>query len=209
MKKVLSALCLVFLTLSLVTGCGNNITQLDDNTSIPQKSSVPATSNNDNGISESDDDNPDLQESSEKEVGEVAAVELPPEVKNSDTPENSLKPDESVDVDLTVLSSTMIYAEVYNIMATPDDYIGKTIKMRGPYYASYYDDTEQYYHYVIISDAAACCAQGMEFVWNGDHVYPDDYPEDNTIVEVVGVFGEYEELGVKYVYLAVDDLMVI
>ena len=112
----------------------------------------------------------------------------------------------TVDVDLTVLSSTMIYAEVYNMMTKPDDYMGKTIKMSGPYYASYYDQTDQYYHYVIIEDATACCQQGLEFVWNGDHAYPDDYPKDQARIEVVGVFGRYDELGQTYYYLDVDDV---
>jgi hypothetical protein len=111
------------------------------------------------------------------------------------------------DVDLTALSSTMVYAEVYNMMTSPDDYIGKTIKMSGPYYASYYEETEQYYHYVVIEDATACCQQGLEFVWSGEHSYPADYPDDNTRVEVTGVFDSYEELGTTYYHLVVDDIV--
>ncbi len=38
---------------------------------------------------------------------------------------------DGIDVDLTKLSSTMVYSEVYNMMYTPDDYIGKTVKMNG------------------------------------------------------------------------------
>jgi len=34
-----------------------------------------------------------------------------------------------IDVDLTEMSSTMIYSEVNNIMTNPDDYMGKTIKI--------------------------------------------------------------------------------
>lgn len=33
------------------------------------------------------------------------------------------------DVDLTTLSSTMVYSEVYNMMCEPDRYLGKRIKM--------------------------------------------------------------------------------
>jgi hypothetical protein len=53
--------------------------------------------------------------------------------------------DGGVDVDLTQLSNTMVYAEVYNMMANPLDYLGKTVKATGPYYATYYDATGQYY----------------------------------------------------------------
>jgi hypothetical protein len=111
-----------------------------------------------------------------------------------------------VDIDLTTMNSTMVYSEVYDIMTRPDAYIGKTIKMSGPYYSSYYDKTDMYYHYVIVEDAAACCMQGLEFIWEGDHAFPDDYPADATRVEVVGEFGSYDELGETYYYLSVDDI---
>lgn len=38
-----------------------------------------------------------------------------------------------IDVDLTALSSTMVYSEVYNIITNPEDYIGKTVKMHGQF----------------------------------------------------------------------------
>jgi hypothetical protein len=60
-----------------------------------------------------------------------------------------------------------------------------------------------------IADATTCCSQGLEFIWNGDHVYPDDYPADGTEIELVGVFGTYEELGYTYPYIAVDDIIII
>ena len=112
-------------------------------------------------------------------------------------------------IDLTVLSSTMIYAEVYNIMAHPNEYMGKTIKMSGPYYASYYEVTDLYYHYVVIEDATACCQQGLEFKWNGEHKFPDDYPDESTKIEVTGVFSSYDELGRTYYYIAVDDISIL
>ena len=112
-------------------------------------------------------------------------------------------------LDLTKLSGTLVYAEVYNIMSSPDDYIGRTIKMSGPYTANYYEPTQKYYHSVIIEDAAACCAQGLEFEWKGEHSYPGDYPENGAKVEVTGVFGSYEELGQTYYCLTVDGITVL
>lgn len=59
----------------------------------------------------------------------------------------------SIDVDLTKLSRTMVYSEVYNMMYTPDDYIGKTVKMKGQF-AHYEDpDTKVQYFACIIADA--------------------------------------------------------
>lgn len=102
--------------------------------------------------------------------------------------------DTDIDYDLTQMGSDMIYATVYQLMVNPNDYIGKTIKMNGLYYAAYYEPTGQYYHYCIIKDATACCAQGMEFVWdNGNHKYPDDYPEDYSEITVTGTFETYQE----------------
>lgn len=113
------------------------------------------------------------------------------------------------DVDLTSMSSTMVYAEVSNIMTNPDKYFGKRIKIGGLYYASYFDETDLYYHYVIISDATACCKQGIEFIWKGEHTYPDDYPEEDAIVEIIGIFGKYDELDKTYYYLSVDSIKVL
>jgi hypothetical protein len=116
--------------------------------------------------------------------------------------------EETVDIDLTALSSTMVYAEVNNIMTTPEDYLGKTITMSGPYLASD-DGSGLVYHYVLIVDALACCQSGLEFKLNGEHSYPEDYPEANVEVEATGVFGKYEELGLTYYYLEVDELTVL
>ena len=105
---------------------------------------------------------------------------------------------QAVDVDLTALSSTMVYSEVYNMMTTPDDYLGKKIKMKGAF--SYFKDenTGNEYFTCIIQDATACCAQGIEFVLDGDHKYPDDYPELLTEVTIEGVFDTYMEGQYRY-----------
>ncbi|MCL1917125.1 MAG: hypothetical protein FWG14_02230 [Peptococcaceae bacterium] len=117
--------------------------------------------------------------------------------------------DASVDVDLTVLSRTMVYAEAADMTNNPDNYIGKTVKMSGLYGSSQYDQTGRLFHYVLIEDAAACCQQGFEFVWNGEHIYPDDYPEETTQIEIVGVFQSYEVSGNTYYCLAVDNILVL
>ncbi len=99
----------------------------------------------------------------------------------------------SIDIDLTALSSTMVYSEVYSMMSAPEEYIGKTVKMRGPF-AYYYDEaTQSEYFACIIQDATACCAQGIEFVLAGDYTFPDDYPEIDTEICVVGVFDTYQD----------------
>lgn len=113
--------------------------------------------------------------------------------------ENSSESD--IDYDLTTMSAEMVYATVYQLIVYPEEYIGKKVKIKGEYYAASSEDGQKKYHYVIVADAAACCAQGIEFVWgDGSHVYPDDYPEDETEVEVVGIFETYIDEDDDYLY---------
>ncbi len=104
------------------------------------------------------------------------------------------------DVDLTKLSSTMVYSEVYNMMVRPDDYTGKYINMAGKF--DVYEDSEsgQRYYACIIKDALGCCAQGMEFLPSDEEslVYPDNYPEVGSEIAVEGTFEVYEENGFMY-----------
>ena len=55
------------------------------------------------------------------ETGETEQTETAP---TTDTAESNF-------VDLTALSSTMVYAEVFAMMSSPEDYVGKTVKMQG------------------------------------------------------------------------------
>ena len=115
--------------------------------------------------------------------------------------------DDGIDVDLTQLSSTMVYSEVYNMMYTPDDYIGKVVKMKGQF--AYYEDpeTKAQYFACIIADATACCSQGLEFILTGEHSYPNDYPELGSEITVTGIFEVYTENGFQYCRLKDASLM--
>ena len=113
---------------------------------------------------------------------------------------------EDIDIDLTSLSSTMVYSEVSNMMYYPDDYIGKIVKMEG-LFTSYHDEsTGNNYFACIIQDATACCAQGIEFVLTDDYSYPDDYPEEGSTITVVGDFDYYMEGDYLYCTLRNADL---
>ena len=103
-----------------------------------------------------------------------------------------------MDVDLTVLSSTMVYSEVYNMLYNdPAHYLGKTVKARG-----------EFSIYQLVTDGVLqpdpvsyACAEGMEFVLEGDLTYPDDYPELGTEITVIGEFQSYEENGMTWYHL--------
>ena len=140
-----------------------------------------------------------------------APTESIPTPKEQETPGKS-KPSQpyaaKVDVDLTVLSSTMVYSEVYNMLYFyPEDYYGKTVKMTGQFNVYQWVDESGVVadmpvaYGCIISDATACCAEGMEFVLEGDYTYPDDYPELGTEITVIGEFQSYEGNGMTWYHL--------
>ena len=104
-----------------------------------------------------------------------------------------------VDVDLTKLSATMVYSEVYNMLSSPEKYLGKTIKMTGRF--NCINENNRYYFCCIISDATACCAQGLEFVLKDGGKYPDDYPPLESEITVTGIFDTYMEGTTPYCQL--------
>ncbi len=107
----------------------------------------------------------------------------------SDSGESPLK----ADIDLTEMSSTMVYSTVYNMMVLPEDYLGKVVKMTGTFTVYRDSETEIYYYGCIIQDATACCAQGIEFEPETELSYPGDFPEVGSDVTVIGTFDTYEE----------------
>ena len=111
----------------------------------------------------------------------------------------------AVDVDLTQLSSTMVYSEVYAMMVEPEQYVGKTVKMRGLFATQEYNGERLYA--CVVQDATACCAQGLEFETAEKLTYPDDYPEPGSEITVVGTFDSYQEEvdGNYYIYLVLKN----
>ena len=115
-------------------------------------------------------------------------------------------PEASVDVDLSVMDSDMIYATVYQMMSDPEQYVGKTFRIEGKFYVTYDEMTKNQYYYCVIKDATECCAQGLEFVGgDGSPIYPDEYPTDGTEVIVDGTFELYMENDSRYCRLANAD----
>ncbi|MFT3983588.1 MAG: hypothetical protein QM697_06755 [Lachnospiraceae bacterium] len=171
-----------------------------------------------NAAEEDDTPNPSLSAQPEEPVTGTAAEGYIGTVSSGtvqktdeqESQENADIPDvtgtDGVDYDLTSMGSDMVYVTVYQFMVNPEDYIGKTVRIKGDYYASWYEPSEQYYQYCIIQDATACCAQGMEFVWgDGSHHYPDEYPEENAEIIVTGTFGTYYDEADSYLYCRLED----
>ena len=128
-----------------------------------------------------------------------------PEVRSES--ETAARGADGIDIDLTALSSTMVYSEVWNMLVYPENYIGKTVKMDGALAIYHDEDTDKNYFACVISDATACCSQGIEFALTEDYTYPDDYPEEGGKICVTGVFDTYEEDG--YIYCTLRDARIV
>ena len=139
----------------------------------------------------------------EQQVQETLAALTEAETTNVPRPSETLidASNGEYDVDLTILDRNMVYAQVYDMVYESDNYEGKLVRAKGNF-AHYQDPrTEKDYYAVLISDAAACCSQGIEFVLEGDPVFPDDYPPEGTEITISGNFNAYVENGTTYVQL--------
>ena len=184
----------MFLAVLLISGCGKNNGR--ESGSISEES-VQETSLPETVITESAAVETAVPETA---VPETAATETA--VMETETvQENS-----GVDYDLTEMDSDMVYVMVYQLMIDPDQYIGKTFRISGSFRAIYSDQTKKWYSYCLVQDALACCAQGVEFVWgDGTHIYPDEYPLEDTRIVVEGTFETYQEEGSDSLYSRLAD----
>ena len=97
-----------------------------------------------------------------------------------------------VDIDLSRMSATMVYSMVFKMVTESQQFIGKTIKMKGAF-SSYYDETvDRRFFGCIIKDALACCSQGLAFETAKPRKYPSEYPSEGTSITIIGTF-EYEK----------------
>ena len=197
-KYIVLLLCML-----LIAGCGNQKGTAGkgiSNTNSVDKVINDQIANEDGkaATTESEEASSDVESSKDMEAEDVEGTRK--------EAEDTGKTEGSVDYDLTEMGSDMIYATVYQMMVTPEEYEGKTFRMEGNFNAGYYEGTQKYYFYCIIQDATACCAQGMEFVWgDGSHIYPDEYPEENAEIIVEGTFETYSEEGDPNQYCRLSD----
>lgn len=144
-------------------------------------------------------DNSGLQAAAE---AKNSVVECPPgRIETTTTPDPS-----KVDLDLTKMSATMIFSTMFDMLVMPEEYIEKNIKVKG-WFETYTDpQTGEMYYAVVVPDATACCQQGLEFVWKGNHSYPDDFPKPGQDITVTGIYKMIENDGISYNYLEVINL---
>ena len=111
-----------------------------------------------------------------------------------------------IDLDLTKMSSTMIYSTIFDMLIMPEDYIEKNIKVKGWFETYTNPENGDIYYAVLVPDATACCQQGLEFVWPGNHNYPEDFPTPGNDITVCGRYKLIETDGVTYTYLEASSI---
>ena len=179
MKKFLSIILLSVMLASVFAGCGSAASQAENKANQTSKKTI----------------NDILAESQAKNTTVAPKVDYP-------------KLDYSAEVDLTNLNSNMVYSTVYSMVNSPGEYKGKTVKAQGTFDVFTDPKSGKLFYACVIADATACCSQGLEFVWKGDHSYPDDYPKVGEPITVGGVFGTYEDNGQTYCRLSDAELAV-
>lgn len=178
MKRLIAFLCAGALAMGCA-GCGNtDAAQADSQTTEKTPEVKP------------------LESQEEIEEDEVADEQVDEEVA-----------DTSVDIDLTTMSATFVYSEVYNMLMSPTDYIGKTIKMEGV--CNMYQDPEtgKKYYACIVQDATQCCSQGLEFVLNEEEYSEEDYPSVGDDVTIEGEFATYMEGEYQYITMLNSEIV--
>ncbi len=113
----------------------------------------------------------------------------------------------AVDLDLSKMSGTVVYAQIYQMAVHPEEYLGKRIRLAGWFDVFADGESGMLYTVCYIPDASACCAQGIEFVWAGEHAFPEEYPEAGTPILVTGRFETYFEGEWEYMRLADAELV--
>ena len=113
-------------------------------------------------------------------------------------------PAEGPMIDTTRMSSTMAYAELYNVLVNPGQYVGRGIRVEGTYYTAMTSDGGERVHMLLVYDSAACCELGVEFQLPQGMAYPQ--PGDT--VQVEGTFRTMLYNGNPFGYIEATDTQV-
>lgn len=109
-----------------------------------------------------------------------------PACAEADLPEAPAAEPVPVDLDLTGMSETMVYGIMYEMVNAPKNYVGQRIKFNGTY-SSFKDAvTGEVEHTITVYDSSYCCMVDVNFVLEGEHEYPKDYPRSGSKMTIVG-----------------------
>jgi len=115
-----------------------------------------------------------------------------------------------VDMDLTNVSANIVYSTVYNLKEDPASGSGKTMALTGQFTSyeapSAVTGKPMRFCSLLIEDSTKCCSQSVEFVWNGEHSFPGDYPASGAEVTVTGTCTVSSDHGYDTLLILADDV---
>ena len=114
-----------------------------------------------------------------------------------------------IDYDLSNMNFTMISSFFFQMLIEPETYENKTFKIKGKFqsFENEENPSELPYFSVIMNDTTMCCQEGIDFVWTGDHKWPQDYPKQDQEITIIGKYIVTEEDGVSYSYILASDII--
>ena len=128
-------------------------------------------------------------------------------IQNKDVSQNKDEKNEMIDI--SQFSKTMAFAEMSNIYFSPEEYIGRSIKVKGEFgFFQASDNTskpipDQYRFLVILADEMGCCGVAMEFIPKEEYKFPEDFPPKEDFITITGMItkdkNEYGQEDVRIV----------
>ena len=134
------------------------------------------------------------------EVTDADVVEVTQEAVDTEA-------EEHVDeIDLTMMSPTMLFAEVVNMTRTPKKYDGATVTLRGGLMILAVDlETGVGSYSCYVEDATKCCQRGIGFTIDRPLEDTSILVEGNEVI-IRGTFEIYEAGGLNFVRIADCDI---
>jgi hypothetical protein len=130
---------------------------------------------------------------------------LDPSLKHfSDFP--VFKEPEFLDYDFSVLSKTVVYGLVYDVLVNAENYVGKFLKLRGVY-MPYQEENGETYHLLLVYDENACCEMAVELLPTKGSA--PSFPEANDTIEVSGLVDICNDNGTRFVALRINQVKAV
>ena len=115
----------------------------------------------------------------------------------------------TVDFDLSNMNFTMISSFFFQMLLEPEKYENKVFEIKGKFQSFENEENPSALPYfsVIINDVTMCCQEGIDFVWEGNHNWPNDYPAQDQEITIVGKYIVTETDGITYSYILASDIL--
>ena len=206
MKKTI--IFIFIFILLMCTSCGDD-NQSNEKTDIGSGSS--AETGDGNSAETGDGDSAENGDGDSAENGDGDSAENgdgdSAENGDGDSAETGDGDSADVDLDLTTMSSTMIFAQISDVVFNVQNYLGTSLRLNGTFqlWQDSNTETKKNIYVVMVWDAMGCCPQGIELR------LPEgmEKPKDLSDIQVEGIISLRNVDKYQYLYIDVTDLDVI